>query len=337
MSPTRRQIASNLVESWTRIPQCVDFREVDAGKLIETRTSIAAATQGEPVPTFVAFMVKFAAVALLSHPLFNAKLDEDRQEIVVDQDVNIGIATATADGILVPVLRNADQKSLTEITAEVHSIADRARNRRLTPADMRGGTFTVNNIGALNPRGRGVPDPIDQLARGSDPRVRPNHRSRGRGRRLTGRTSGHDAHSHGRPPADRRRRRRGIHQHHHRVRPRPGSVAHQASMMVVGDIPDPADLLVIGGGPGGYASAIAGCPVRSQRDSCRPRRVERPRWLMPSRWVHPEQGADRAGSKRDGRASDSWPARWRPVGRPRGVPAQPRRDGRQASRRASPG
>jgi pyruvate dehydrogenase E2 component (dihydrolipoamide acetyltransferase) len=160
MSPTRRQIASNLVESWTRIPQCVDFREVDAGKLIETRASIAAAAQGEPVPTFVAFMVKFAAVALLNHPLFNAKLDEDRQEIVVDEHVNIGIATATADGILVPVLRNADQKSLTEIAAEVHSIADRARNRRLTPADMRGGTFTVNNIGALNPQGGAFPTPL---------------------------------------------------------------------------------------------------------------------------------------------------------------------------------
>ena len=160
MSPTRRQIASNLVESWTRIPQCVDFREVDAGKLIETRASIAAAAQGEPVPTFVAFMVKFAAVALLSHGLFNAKLDEDRQEIVVDKDVNIGIATATADGILVPVLRNADQKSLTEITAEVQSIADRARNRRLTPADMRGGTFTVNNVGALNPQGGAFPTPL---------------------------------------------------------------------------------------------------------------------------------------------------------------------------------
>jgi len=160
MSPTRRQIARNLVESWTRIPQCVDFREVDAGKLIDTRASIAAAAQGEPVPTFVAFMVKFAAVALLSHPLFNARLDEDRQEIVIDKGINIGIATSTADGILVPVLRNADQKSLTEIAAEVQSIADRARNRRLTPADMRGGTFTVNNIGALNPEGGAFPTPL---------------------------------------------------------------------------------------------------------------------------------------------------------------------------------
>ena len=160
MSPTRRQIATNLVDSWTRIPQCVDFREVDAGRLIETRDSIAAAAHGEPAPTFVAFMVKFAAVALLRHPLFNAKLDEDRDEIVIDKDINIGIATATADGILVPVLRNADQKSLTEIAAEVRSIANRARSRRLTSADMRRGTFTVNNIGALNPEGGAFPTPL---------------------------------------------------------------------------------------------------------------------------------------------------------------------------------
>jgi pyruvate dehydrogenase E2 component (dihydrolipoamide acetyltransferase) len=160
MSATRRQIAANLVESWTRIPQCVDFREVDASKLIETRASMAAAAHGEPVPTFVAFMVKFAAAALLTHPLFNAKLDEDREEIVIDTEINIGIATATPDGILVPVLRHADQKSLNEIAAEVQSIAERARNRRLTPADMRGGTFTVNNIGALNPDGGMFPTPL---------------------------------------------------------------------------------------------------------------------------------------------------------------------------------
>jgi pyruvate dehydrogenase E2 component (dihydrolipoyllysine-residue acetyltransferase) len=160
MSPTRSQIARNLVESWTRIPQCVDFREVDASRLIETRASIGAATHGEPVPTFVAFMVKFAAVALLRHPLFNAKLDEDAQEIVIAKDINIGIATSTADGILVPVLRNADQKTVTDIAGEVQSLADRARSRRLTPADMRGGTFTVNNIGALNPQGGAFPTPL---------------------------------------------------------------------------------------------------------------------------------------------------------------------------------
>jgi pyruvate dehydrogenase E2 component (dihydrolipoamide acetyltransferase) len=160
MSPTRRQIANNLIESWTRIPQCVDFREVDAGKLIETRASIAAPTRGTLAPAFVAFMVKFASVALLRHPLFNAKLDEDRREIVIEKEINIGIATATADGILVPVLRNADQKSLTEIAGEVQSIAERARNRGLTYADMRGGTFTVNNIGALNPEGGAFPTPL---------------------------------------------------------------------------------------------------------------------------------------------------------------------------------
>lgn len=160
LSPTRRRIANNLVESWTRIPQCVDFREVDASKLIETRASLAAAAQGESVPTYVAFMVKFAAIALPRHPLFNAKLDEARQEIVIDKDINIGVATATPDGILVPVLRDADKKSLTEIATEIQSIADRARNRRLTPSDMRGGTFTVNNIGALNAEGGAFPTPL---------------------------------------------------------------------------------------------------------------------------------------------------------------------------------
>jgi pyruvate/2-oxoglutarate dehydrogenase complex dihydrolipoamide acyltransferase (E2) component len=160
MSAIRRRIAANLVESWTRIPQCVDFREVDATRLIETRAAIVSGEEVLAPVSFVALMVKFAAEALIIHPLFNAKLDDAQNEIVIDKSINIGIATATADGILVPVLRNADQKSLTEIAAEVDSLADRARTRRLTASELQGGTFTVNNIGALNPDGGAFPTPL---------------------------------------------------------------------------------------------------------------------------------------------------------------------------------
>jgi pyruvate dehydrogenase E2 component (dihydrolipoamide acetyltransferase) len=160
MTAMRRQIAHNLTESWTRIPQCVDFREVDAGALVETRRVIATERSDLPAPSFDAFMVKFAAFALARYPIFNSKLDESSEEIMVEKEINIGVATKTPDGILVPVLRHIDEKTLDEISFEIDGAAARARARQLTSEQLRGGTFTVNNIGALDPRGGGYPTPL---------------------------------------------------------------------------------------------------------------------------------------------------------------------------------
>jgi pyruvate/2-oxoglutarate dehydrogenase complex dihydrolipoamide acyltransferase (E2) component len=160
MTAMRRRIAHNLVQSWTRIPQCVDFREVDASGLVDARQGIADARGGAGAPAFVAFMIKAAAATVQRHPIFNARLDEDREQIVIASEINIGVATATPDGVVVPVLFNADQKSIDEIGAEVESIAERAKTRRLTSADLQGGTFTVNNVGALRPAGHAFPTPL---------------------------------------------------------------------------------------------------------------------------------------------------------------------------------
>jgi pyruvate dehydrogenase E2 component (dihydrolipoamide acetyltransferase) len=105
-------------------------------------------------------MVKFTAFALARHPIFNSKLDESTQEIVVEKEINIGVATKTEDGILVPVVRHIEEKTLDEISFEIDGAAARARARQLTPEQLRGGTFTVNNIGALDPRGGGYPTPL---------------------------------------------------------------------------------------------------------------------------------------------------------------------------------
>ena len=104
--------------------------------------------------SFGAFIIKFVAATLTEHPMFNARLDEDRDEILIAPEINIGIATATPDGIVVPVLRDANRKSIDEIANEIEAIAQRAKRRALAPADLRGGTFTVNNVGALNPTGQ---------------------------------------------------------------------------------------------------------------------------------------------------------------------------------------
>jgi pyruvate dehydrogenase E2 component (dihydrolipoyllysine-residue acetyltransferase) len=159
MSAMRRQIAHNLVQSWTRIPQCVDFREVDAGRLVETREELARVSGGT-APAFGAFIIKFVAATLTEHPMFNARLDEDRDEILIAPEINIGVATATPDGIVVPVLRDANHKSIDEIADEIEAIAQRAKRRALAPADLRDGTFTVNNVGALNPTGHAFPTPL---------------------------------------------------------------------------------------------------------------------------------------------------------------------------------
>lgn len=160
LSGLRRQIAHNLVQSWTRIPQAVDFREVDASRLVEARQDAASWATGGPAPTFVAMIVKIAVVALQRHPFFNSKLDEELEEIVIGSEINIGVATATPRGIVVPVLHHADQKSISDITGEIEDLAARARARTLTGADMAGGSFTVNNIGALSPKGGAFPTPL---------------------------------------------------------------------------------------------------------------------------------------------------------------------------------
>ena len=105
-------------------------------------------------------MVKIAAAALREHPIFNAQLDEEAEEIVVAADVNVGIATATPDGVIVPVVHAADAKSVYEIAREVDDLAERARRRAVTAAELSGGTFTVNNTGALGPSGGAFPTPL---------------------------------------------------------------------------------------------------------------------------------------------------------------------------------
>jgi pyruvate dehydrogenase E2 component (dihydrolipoamide acetyltransferase) len=156
----RRQIARNMVESWTRIPQAVDFREIDATALVEARRVAAAfAPDGTPL-TYLALMVAIAAAALREHPMFNARLDEDAEEIVVAGAVNIGVATATPDGVIVPVVRDADTKSVYQLAREIDDLTGRARRRAVTSEELGGGTFTVNNTGALGPSGGAFPTPL---------------------------------------------------------------------------------------------------------------------------------------------------------------------------------
>jgi len=151
----RRAIASTLTRAWQEIPHIIDYREVDATSLIRTRQLLkqraldrgdeALARALSPTP----LIVKAVARALRDHPYVNSSIDLERGEITLHGQINVGIATATADGLTVPVLHGPDGKSISEIAIEVAELVAAARGRRLRPEQLAEGTFTVNNYGGL--------------------------------------------------------------------------------------------------------------------------------------------------------------------------------------------
>jgi pyruvate/2-oxoglutarate dehydrogenase complex dihydrolipoamide acyltransferase (E2) component len=146
----RRQIARNMVESWRTIPHIIDYREVDASALIELRHALrSAAPEHAEALTYVPVFVKAAATALRRHPLMNASFDEQAGEYILHHRVHVGIATASPDGLLVPVVRDADTKSIVELAVEIAQLVEAARTRKATREQLTGGTYTVNNLGAL--------------------------------------------------------------------------------------------------------------------------------------------------------------------------------------------
>jgi pyruvate dehydrogenase E2 component (dihydrolipoamide acetyltransferase) len=151
----RRAIAHTLTRAWQEIPHMIDYREVDATNLIRLRQVLKqrATERGEealaralsPTPLILSAAVK----ALREHPYVNSSIDLERGEITLHEQINIGIATATPDGLMVPVLHGADCKSISEIAIEGAQLVADARARRLGPEQLAGGTFTVNNYGGL--------------------------------------------------------------------------------------------------------------------------------------------------------------------------------------------
>jgi pyruvate dehydrogenase E2 component (dihydrolipoamide acetyltransferase) len=151
----RRAIATTLTRAWQEIPHIIDYREVDATRLLEARGALRrrALDRGDeelsqaltPTPLIAAAAVR----ALADHPYVNASIDLGHEEITLHGHVNLGIATATPDGLMVPVVRDADQRSVSELALEIAALSHAARERRLRPDQLTGGTFTVNNYGGL--------------------------------------------------------------------------------------------------------------------------------------------------------------------------------------------
>jgi pyruvate dehydrogenase E2 component (dihydrolipoamide acetyltransferase) len=149
MSAIRRAAAHHLVEAW-RAPHVTQHDEADITSLEALRGRYAKRVEaGGGRLTVTAILLKLAAAALRRFPQFNASLDMAAEQVVYKKYVHIGVAVDTEHGLLVPVIRHVDRKSIVELAAELAQAAERARNRKLSTDDMQGGCFTITNLGGI--------------------------------------------------------------------------------------------------------------------------------------------------------------------------------------------
>ena len=143
----RRTIAERMTTSYQTAPHITLTVRVDMIRLEEARAQLNARAEatGRPRVSVTALLVKAVAWALKRHPFLNSMLRDDAIHLL--PEINVGVAVAVAEGLIVPVVRKADQKGIGEIASEVYDLAARARDGGLTPADVAGGTFTVSNLG----------------------------------------------------------------------------------------------------------------------------------------------------------------------------------------------
>ncbi|TWU00084.1 Dihydrolipoyllysine-residue acetyltransferase component of pyruvate dehydrogenase complex [Botrimarina colliarenosi] len=150
MSRMRQTIAKNMVASYTTIPQLTNFDDVDVTDLEAMRQASKEdyASSGLKL-TQMPFLIKAIAGALKLHPIVNASVDMEAGEVIYKEYVNIGVAVDTPKGLTVPVLRDADRMSISQITRQLDALVDKAREGKLSIDEMRGGTFTISNMGAV--------------------------------------------------------------------------------------------------------------------------------------------------------------------------------------------
>lgn len=147
LTSIQRRTAEHLSLAWRSAPHVTHFDLADITELESLRNGYAAAHGMRP--TVTAFVIKALATILRKHPCFNATLDLDNNHLIVKKYISIGLAVDTPHGLIVPVIRDADRKTVAELAVETADLADRGRRRRLLPDDLQGGTFTVTNLGAV--------------------------------------------------------------------------------------------------------------------------------------------------------------------------------------------
>lgn len=150
LNKLRKVAARNLHRSWVTIPHVTQFDEADITELEAFRKSQNKALEKEGVKlTMLAFLVQACARALRKFPRLNSSLEPSGEALILKDYVHIGIAVDTPNGLVVPVLRDADKKGLSQIATEIGELAAKARDRKLSPADMKGASFSISSLGGI--------------------------------------------------------------------------------------------------------------------------------------------------------------------------------------------
>ena len=150
MTKVREITAERLAQAWATIPQVTQFDKADITNLEQWRAAYgkkAEAAGGKLTPT--AILIKVLGIALKVFPQFNASIDIAQREVVYKRYFHIGIAVDTPHGLLVPVVRDVDQKNIIELAVELSELAQKTRERKIGPADMQGGSMTISNVGTM--------------------------------------------------------------------------------------------------------------------------------------------------------------------------------------------
>ena len=147
MTNIRKKTADHLGYAWATIPHVTQFDKADITLLEKTRKELNK--NSEIKLTVTAILVKIMVEALKKFPQFNSSIDMKKKEIIYKNYFNIGVAVDTEFGLIVPVIKNSDKKSLTEISIEMNSLAEKARNKKIGLDDLQGGSFTISNLGGI--------------------------------------------------------------------------------------------------------------------------------------------------------------------------------------------
>ena len=154
MRGVRRKTAEHLRQAWNTIPHVTQQDRADITELEQLRARFAPrAEEAGGKMTVTAIALKVCASALKVFPQFNASIDMGKEEIIYKQYINIGVAVDTDRGLLVPVIRDVDKKNIVELAAELTQMSKKAKDRKLTPEEMDGGTFTITNLGGIGGTG----------------------------------------------------------------------------------------------------------------------------------------------------------------------------------------
>jgi pyruvate dehydrogenase E2 component (dihydrolipoamide acetyltransferase) len=150
MKGVRRSTAKRMVESVKAAPHVTHMDEADATELVKMREKQKDSAQKKGIHlTYLPFVIKAVVAALKQYPYLNSSVNDENEQIILKKYYNIGVAVDTEDGLIVPVVKGADQKSLLHLAQEIQSLAEKARSREIDLADLKGGTFTITNIGFI--------------------------------------------------------------------------------------------------------------------------------------------------------------------------------------------